>query len=50
MELLLLVTLGFAILPMFGEELILFSADDHADSEDSHESWEVFTEVLRVAF
>lgn len=34
MGLLLLVTLGFAILPMFGEELILFSADDHADSED----------------
>ncbi|KAK3176862.1 hypothetical protein OEA41_008188 [Lepraria neglecta] len=32
--LLLLVTLAFAILPMFGKELILFSADDDADSED----------------
>ena len=34
MGLLLLVTLVFAIPPMFGKELILFSADDDDDDED----------------
>ena len=34
MGLLLLVTLIFTIPPMFGKELILFSADDDDDDED----------------